>query len=274
MADNDQDNDEYKFAELDSLDNEPMGDSDSNVKGTTSSEQKNYPGQKDIKRNALIAVGLIILAMVMYKLIGYMYFSGTSEPVAPKTSVPPITQVTPTQPTPSQPATTTVTPVPVQQIQQVQPVSSQVEQELATKVSSIELSQQSLRSEISAVSQQIGVINNNINNLNAQIANLNQVIGTLSNQLAKQSEVISVLMVRTQRPKPKPVVRFVPQRITYYIQAVIPGRAWLIGSNGSTITVRDGTKIAGYGVVRLIDSIQGRVLTSSGQVIRFSQDDS
>lgn len=262
MVDNNQDNDEYKFAELDSLDNDPMREPDSRANNNPSVEKK------DIMRNALIAIGLVIFAMVMYKLIGYMFFSGSSEPVTTKASVPPITQaeVTP-QPIP----TTTITPVPVQQIQQMAP---QIDQEMANKVSAIETSQQNLRTELSAVSDQVTVINNNINNLNSQIVNLNQVIGTLSNQMAKQSEVITVLISRAKPKKVQPVVRYAPQRVIYNIQAVIPGRAWLIGSNGSTITVREGTKVAGYGVVKLIDSIQGRILTSSGQIIKFSQNDS
>ncbi|WP_298626823.1 type IVB secretion system protein IcmG/DotF [uncultured Legionella sp.] len=269
MAEHDQDNDEYRFAELDSMDSDPMGDSNLGQNNSFSSGQKQMTEKKDIKRNALIAVGLVIFAMVMYKFIGYMFFSESTEAVPSKANVPPITQVTP------QPVPTTVTPVPVQPIQQTQQVISQADPEIANKVSAIEMSQQNLRSELSALSEQVTVINNNINNLNNQIANLNQVIGTLSNQMAKQSEVISVLITRTQQPKKiTPVARYVPQRVIYNIQAVIPGRAWLIGSNGSTITVREGTKVAGYGVVKLIDSMQGRVLTSSGQVIRFSQNDS
>ena len=58
------------------------------------------------------------------------------------------------------------------------------------------------------------------------------------------------------------------------MQAVIPGRAWLIANNGSTITVREGTPIPGYGIAKIIDPIKGRVMTSSGKEIRFSQDDS
>ena len=82
-------------------------------------------------------------------------------------------------------------------------------------------------------------------------------------------------MTRTQ---PKRVVHHINKPsappIHYYIQAVIPGRAWIIATNGSTLTVREGTNIAGYGIVRLIDPLDGRIVTSSGQIIRFSQEDS
>lgn len=267
MADNDQNNDEYKFAELDSLDNDPMDDSDSGLNKSYTTRVEANPEKKDIKRNALIAVAVVVALMLAYKFIGPMFFSDKSESVT-KTAIPPLTQVTPTQPV----QTTTVTPVPVQQ---VQPVVTQSDPDLKQKVAAMEIAQQSIRSELSNVSDQVNTINNNINNLNNQIANLNQVIGTLSTQLAKQSEQVGVLMARTQPKQIRPVVRRATQpRLTYNIQAVIPGRAWLIASNGSTITVREGTKIAGYGVVKLIDSMQGRILTSSGQVIRFSQEDS
>ena len=147
---------------------------------------------------------------------------------------------------------------------------------LIQKVNTIETNQQNLQTQVSATNEQITTINNNVNNLTVQINRLNQAITDLTNQLSKQSEEISLLMERT---KPKRIRRIIRSPVLrelniYYINAVIPGRAWLIGVNGSTLTVREGTKIPGYGVVRLIDSMEGRILTSSGRVIKFSQEDS
>lgn len=181
-----------------------------------------------------------------------------------------VTQVT-SQPPPITPITV-VTPVPTEAIQ---PVVSEDYSDVSKRVAAMELSQQSVRDEVSSMNQQVITVNNNVNNLNSQIANLNQVITNLSTQLTKQSEEIDRLMVKNQ---PKRVVRRIIKihnpSLYYYIQAVIPGRAWLIATNGSTLTVREGTKIPGYGMVKLIDPLQGRVITSSGQVIRFSQEDS
>jgi len=73
MVDNDQNNDEYKFAEYDAMDHDPMGEMEPGLGNSLS--QDDAPPKKDIKRNALIAVGLIILAMLLYKLIGYLFFS-------------------------------------------------------------------------------------------------------------------------------------------------------------------------------------------------------
>jgi intracellular multiplication protein IcmG len=109
-----------------------------------------------------------------------------------------------------------------------------------------------------------------------KMAELNQVITQLNAKLETQSQVIERLTVRTapKPPKPRVLNGFLNQRLKYYVQAVIPGRAWLIATNGATLTVREGTLISGYGVVKLIDPTQGRVLTSSGRIIRFSQSDS
>lgn len=267
MAEHDQNNDEYKFAELDSYDMDQAGESDLDSQASFQSGKEGLTKKKDIKRNALIAIGVVIFIMVMYKIIGWMFFSDKSKQVTSQPAIPPVTQVATPQP---------VQTIPTTPIQQVQPATIvEDDSDLKKKVSAIEMTQQSLRSEVNALSEQINAVNNNIKNLNAQIVNLNQIIGNMSNQIAKQSEVINVLMVRTT---PKKVVKIsrpaVAARVIYYIQAVIPGRAWLIGSNGSTLTVREGSKIPGYGIVKLIDSLQGRILTSSGQVIKFSQEDS
>lgn len=269
MADNDQNNDEYKFVELDGPDNDTMGDGGSDSNTSAKSYNQNTAPKKDIKRNAIVAIVIIVFIMVMYKLIGYLFFASNDQQVAIKKTPTPITEVAP------QPQPTEISPVPVQSMQPMQPVIAVDTSDLTKKVAAIEIAQQNVRSEVSSVSQQVGTVNNNVNNLNTQINNLNQVITNLSNQLAKQSEEINTLMARSQPKRVmKPIVKVYTKPLIYYIQAVIPGRAWLIATNGSTLTVREGSKINGYGVVQLIDSLQGRVITSSGQVIRFSQEDS
>jgi intracellular multiplication protein IcmG len=138
----------------------------------------------------------------------------------------------------------------------------------------LEASQQNLSADVSAINSKLNGINTTVNQLNDKIANLNNVLTMLTAKLEQQSSEIAIL---TERTKPKPVRRVVVRRAAgpmFYVQAIIPGRAWLIATNGSTITVREGTAIPGYGVVKLIDPNQGRVVTSSGQVIRFSQQDS
>lgn len=276
MAENEY-NDEYQFDELDGMESESLDEeagSDLDKEGPA--VKKGGGGPTKVRRNALIVVAVVVLLMLTYK-----FFSSFFSTKKPSTQAIPSVPVATKSPPPAE--TTTVVPVP-QQLAATQPPeqptapvteqpradNTQVEQ----KLSSLETSQEDVRSEVSSVSTKLNDINTNVSQLTEKITNLNQMITALTSKLEQQSIEIAVL---TERTKPKlirrPIVLRAPS-LLYYIQAIIPGRAWLIATNGSTITVREGTQIAGYGVVKLIDPNQGRVVTTSGRVIRFSQEDS
>ena len=115
MAENDQNNDEYKFAELDSLENESMENTNFSSGSTDAPKGPGGTGEKaNVKRNALIAVGVVVFAMLMYKFIGGM-FSGKSVPVTPKESPTTPAPITETMPSP-QPIQTEIPqqPIPTQ----------------------------------------------------------------------------------------------------------------------------------------------------------------
>jgi intracellular multiplication protein IcmG len=144
------------------------------------------------------------------------------------------------------------------------------------KISALELGEQNIRSDISTMNEQLASITNNLNAMNTKMAELNGIMTNLSNKIEQQSREIEQKVV-TQRQTKRAYYPSHPAHgkyNKYYIQAVIPGRAWLMAMNGATLTVREGTLVPGYGMVKLIDPNQGRVLTSSGQVIKFSQNDS
>lgn len=260
MAENDQDNEEYTFGEFDSMESGNMGGSSSeSPEGEPAGQPEGEP--KNVKRNALIVVGIVIGIFILYKVAG-AFFMGNKEPVKPE--IPPVVQTAPP------PLPTEVTAPPP-----IQPAVAQPDNELKQKVSSIESNEQNIKTDVTSLKDQVNTVDTNISNLNAEISKLNQSVTDLTNQVAKQSTIITMLIEKAKAKHRKPKFTLPPMAvIRYNIQAVIPGRAWLIGSNGSTLTVREGTKIPNYGVVRLIDSIQGRVITSSGKVIKFSQADS
>ncbi|MBN9230718.1 MAG: type IV secretion protein IcmG [Legionella sp. 40-6] len=266
MAENDP-NDEYRFDELDSYNTESMDNMEYGG-GNNLPPPPEPDARARIIRNAMIAIGLVLLAMILYA----FFFSGKSSTEN--------TATIPAAPTQSEIASTPP-------VQQVQPISTPVvntnvaapvveDSGLRQKVDSIQMNQQNVQSQVSVINEQIGNVNTNVNNLAQQIAKLNETLVNLGNQMNQQSQELSTLIERT-RPKvvhrPLPPKRYLRPNV-YFINAVIPGRAWLIGTNGSTLTVREGTKVPGYGVIKLIDSMEGRILTSSGRVIRFSQEDS
>lgn len=55
---------------------------------------------------------------------------------------------------------------------------------------------------------------------------------------------------------------------TYTVQAIVPGRAWLYGSDKQTITVGIGDTVPGYGQVMAIDASAGTVSLTNGAVLK------
>ena len=55
--------------------------------------------------------------------------------------------------------------------------------------------------------------------------------------------------------------------ITYNVQAVVPGRAWLMSNTGTSFSVAIGDKVEGLGVIVDIDALNGIVATSSGKLL-------
>jgi intracellular multiplication protein IcmG len=264
MADNNNE-DEYQFADLD-ISPDSMEDDDTISKSVNTPE---YPTSErtDVKRNALIVIVLIIVAMLVYKFMGSFFSKKTT---AVESSVSTTPAIVP-KPIVEQPLVPVQAPIPVVQ----QPVAD-TNAELNQKLASMDMNQQNIRSDVGNVNNQLNTINTNITNLNTKISDITEALATLTTKLEQQSNQLALQMAACQKPvKPHHVIRRVVRPSTvYFIQAVIPGRAWLISTNGSTLTVREGTNIAGYGIVKLIDPNQGRVVTSSGRVIRFSQQDS
>lgn len=276
MADKDQYNDEYQFTDLDAVD--PNDGHDTQDPDTTTSASEEIPlsgvEQSTVKRNGIIVVVVLVFIILMYKLVGSL-FSETKQPAAIK---PPVTALQAPVIKPQ------IQPKPAIQVQPVQ-VTSLPETNRATtdakvqeKLAALDIGQQSMRSELDSMKTQLSTIETNITALVSKMTELNTTITNLGSKVDEISHEFELMAMRREAAKhSRPHVtrsHGMSESLRYYIQAVIPGRAWLIATNGSTLTVRDGTLIPGYGVVKLIDPSQGRVITSSGQVIKFSQTDS
>lgn len=277
MADKEQNSDEYEYAELDTFNPEPESEE---IPGMENAANAFTPGPKpvNVRRNAMIVIGLFLAVVIVWKFVGLLFSGSKSTDVASPmdvasapVSAPPVVQ-------PVQPATPLPTPVTSQPLPTAVSVApapdSALVRDVNQKLSALELGQNSTRQEVSAVTGQLESIGTNMQKLTAHAAAMQKMIESLAATVEEQSREIAVLTARTA-PKVRPVAKTPSApRVVYYIQAVIPGRAWLVSSTGNTLTVREGTPIPGLGVVRLIDAQQGRVVLSSGQVIRFSQQDS
>ena len=265
MADNDKDNDDYQFVDMDAA----STDSAENLQSLDESPQKAFseprtPFQLDTKRKALIVVLLLIFSVVIYKWISSTFSSSkknTATTTVVKQTPKPVIMQQPVQIIPPDTTSTTVN----------------VDERVGRQLSDLEQGQQTIRADFLLTNSQISGISASVTEMMAKIEELNRVVAQLTAKIETQDiERAKTRVVTIKRTRSRPVTSHRPSTrpVHYFIQAVIPGRAWLVATNGATLTVREGTMVAGYGMVKLIDPRQGRVLTSSGQVIRFSPEDS
>ncbi len=115
--------------------------------------------------------------------------------------------------------------------------------------------------------------------LQASIASLSEnqdkmveIVQDLSNQLKNLSTKKTAILVKPMKlKKHTPYVK----PVYYHTKAIIPGRAWVVGSDGSSQTVSTGDFLTPrYGKILSMDTATGRINTSSGLVIRYGSDDS
>lgn len=279
MADDDKYEDEYQFSDPDAAAGESAdynldaGDNTKPVSEKPATTDNSFARKRNVIRNALIAVVALIVILAIYP---FIYSAGSTEKkmktvvaikktrkaVVPRTAIPAVPVASPV------PVASTVS------------YPSQDDNQINQKLSSLESNQERMQTDFTATTTQLSAMSVNINDMMAKVTALNDTITRYAAKIDEQSHVIEQLTAQKQKVAIKKVSpsRMISKQATpplkYFIQAAIPGRAWLIATNGSTLTVREGTVIAGLGMVTLIDPRQGRVLTSSGYTIRFSPADS
>lgn len=274
MADQDEHknefNENFQFTELDPLNPEPVDQEKVPADEVTSPTVKH---ESPVRRNALIAIAVFVLIVLIYKFTGARLEEKKIVPQkneVPALSIPVTSQVATPPAAPPTPVPAEIPPANVETAQQ-SPT------DLATKLSNVETGQESMKSDLTTVTTQVNTMNTSIESLSTKIDSLMATVTALNEKLEIQSRIIQEYkekkVAKVIRVRPR-VHKIIVPAVRYYIQAVIPGRAWLVASNGHTLTVREGSIIPGYGLVKLIDPSQGRILTSSGHLIRFSQDDS
>lgn len=223
-------------------------------------------------RNALIAVVVLILLIIIYQFTSGL-ISKKKENNLSQSSI---------QKTQNFAADSSQLPSMQSQDLGMQSASTlQAELDKNTKTMSddlakIRIGEDAINAKIATLSSDNLKLTTEYQELSDKLNKLSMQIEKLSSAVEDQSRSIMSLSIRREyhprRMSRQQVIH--PQFIKYFVKAVIPGRAWLIAENGSTLTVRTGSVIPGYGVVTMVDVSQGRVLTNSGKVITFGQNDS
>ena len=122
----------------------------------------------------------------------------------------------------------------------------------------------------------IGQLNMDVKSLQTQLQQSTQqrVALTKAMQLMAKdmSQMQKTLHQLTTRPKVKkhgPV----PPPLVFHTRVIIPGRAWVKGSNGLTRSIAVGDVVPQYGRVLSINANTGVVRTSSGKLITLGRND-
>lgn len=141
-----------------------------------------------------------------------------------------------------------------QQISVLQEKSAELKQSLDDQKAVMQSRLSSLESSIADLRSGIEALEDNVQSLSYQVRKATQLI-TVS---AKKQITMGAEKAEKMRVRKK-----------YFVEAVIPGRAWIRGADGSTNTVTVGDYIEGYGRVTAIDAYSGTVTTSSGVRIYY-----
>lgn len=107
--------------------------------------------------------------------------------------------------------------------------------------------------------------------LESTLSDLQNTISDLSDQVKHNKSLQDALLTYQKNSQAAKESRL-RQIKQYFVQAVIPGRAWLHAADGTTITVAVGDEIPGYGKVASIDAYSGAVMTNSGRQINYGLD--
>lgn len=248
--------DEYHFSDDQSGDVFDEEMSSTSAGGDLMSKVTGLMASATFKRNVLIGVGGFIALLVIYKFIGS--FLGGKKPklqVAKPAITAPV--VTPTVEAKPQMDST--------------PQMAQADPDVIRKLSMLQRGNDSTTRKIGSINNNVESLQNSLQGIGGKISMLNQSIAMLAEQVRMQQMQIAKLKEKPKK-KPKPQAKSMP-KVSYNIQAVIPGRAWLMSTRNKTITVREGSRIPGYGVVKYIDPHHGVVLMSSGKRFTFSASD-
>ncbi len=118
---------------------------------------------------------------------------------------------------------------------------------------------------------QVQQLTNALNQARAQQQQSNQSLMILVSQVQQLTAQVKALtqpkLVKVGKAAPK--VDLAPV-ITFQLRAVVPGRAWIVGSDGQSQSVAVGDHVDQYGTVQSIDADAGVVITTSGKTIKFS----
>lgn len=198
-----------------------------------------------------------------------------TQPTVPQTTISSTTQTTSSpEPIASMPAVIPVQTSPTNTIDQAPIVST-----VTTTSPESERLMNNLQAEysqrVNEFVTQNKAMQDQVKTLNSRVALLETRMNQLIQVLTRQANTGQMQPRVQPQARPKvpmevvetaPVIREEP-KISYTVQAIIPGRAWLRADNGETVTVAEGDTIRGLGRVTKIDPYDGVVEVNTGHKV-------
>jgi intracellular multiplication protein IcmG len=161
--------------------------------------------------------------------------------------------------------------------QQSQPVKPVIPVATAPAPVSTPAEVQSIRNQLDAQTLQLKQLGDELAQLKAAldqmqtvIVGFNAMIETINRKLESgeaPARIIKPVRIRE-------TIKVIRPWAFYRLKAIMPGRAWLESSRGTTLTVKVGDKLPGQGTVVRINVPEGAVVTSDGTVITYGRNDS
>jgi len=122
---------------------------------------------------------------------------------------------------------------------------------------------------------QISQLQNQLTDMGTQLRQSNSTQEQLNQSMSVLVQELKQLANKTQKQPVKKIKKAaLPIRpIVFHLKAIVPGRAWIVSNDGLSESVSVGDTIARYGTVKVVDANRGMVLTSSGKVIGYGEND-
>lgn len=148
---------------------------------------------------------------------------------------------------------------------------------LQASQSDSEKNQELVQKQINNIKEHFNDYRDRLSVVNDQQQQIQQDINAIANQVEQLTTALQHVLIEQQKikkaikPKPKNKVKPMPE--AYHVRAIVPGRVWLESETGENVSLRVGSKLAGYGEVKVISPRQGMVIMSNGSIIQYAVDD-
>lgn len=241
-------------------------------------QEPSQPSGKKPLRKLIIVVLILVLVFVIFEVVHRLKEKEAAAPKVPSSPA----KVVKTNPSMIQAHSVSMSPKPFAQqagantaaqaqkasdmaLAQQQKENAGLKQQLEALTSSSKQQIDDLKAAQDASQGQVSNLKNQVSDLNTQLDTVSQNLQSVSGKLsAMQARAAKERAWRAQAKARHDAALRHDKR--YFVEAVIPGRAWLKAKDGSTVTVAVGDKLPGYGKILSINPYSGVVMTSQGRL--------